>query len=80
MDNFRQETRDRRAKLAFRQRVRMLVGLAILVSGYALLAVRPDTPSDWLMIRVLAGFGALVVGFGVAILPLLEKITGGDDY
>jgi hypothetical protein len=58
----------------------MLVGLAILVSGYALLAVRPDTPSDWLMIRVLAGFGALVVGFGVAILPLLEKITGGDDY
>ena len=52
----------------------------ILIGGYALLAVSPDTPSDWLMIRVFAGFGALMVGFVVAILPILKRITGGDDY
>jgi len=80
MSNFKSETRERRAKLAFRQRMKVLVGLAILLSGYALLAVGPETPSDWLMIRVFAGFGALIVGFGLAVQPLLEKITGGDDY
>jgi hypothetical protein len=32
------------------------------------------------MIRVFAGFGALMVGFSLAIGPLLQRITGGDDF
>jgi hypothetical protein len=63
-----------------RQKITTWAGLLILIGGYALLAVSPETPSDWLMIRVFAGFGALIVGFVVAILPILKRITGGDEY
>ena len=80
MSNYRQELRKRKSRHILRQKITTWIGLLILIGGYALLAVSPDTPSDWLMIRVFAGFGALMVGFVVAILPILKRITGGDDY
>ena len=80
MSNYRQELRKRKSRHILRQKITTWIGLMILIGGYALLAVSPDTPSDWLMIRVFAGFGALMVGFVVAILPILKRITGGDDY
>ena len=54
-------------------------GMVVLLSGYALLAISPDTPSDWVLIRVAAGFGLLFVGFGLAILPWLARAVGSDD-
>jgi len=80
MSNYRQELRKRKSRHILRQKITTWIGLLILIGGYALLAVSPDTPSDWLMIRVFAGFGALMVGFVVAILPILKRITGGDEY
>jgi hypothetical protein len=80
MSNYRQELRKRKSRHILRQKITTWIGLLILIGGYALLAVSPDTPSDWLMIRVFAGFGALMVGFVIAILPILKRITGGDEY
>jgi hypothetical protein len=80
MSNYRQELRKRKSRHILRQKITTWIGLLILIGGYALLAVSPETPSDWLMIRVFAGFGALMVGFVIAILPILKRITGGDEY
>lgn len=80
MSEYRQELRKRKSRHILRQKITTWIGLLILIGGYALLAVSPDTPSDWLMIRVFAGFGALMVGFVIAILPILKRITGGDEY
>lgn len=75
-----QAIRDAHKKqLAKGQRIREVIGILILFSGYALLAVSPDTPSDWLMVRVVAGFCALFAGFGLAILPILTRAVGGDE-
>lgn len=71
--------RAHRKRVRSRQRVMELIGLLILLSGYALLAVSPDTPSDWLLIRVAGGFAALFAGFGLAIMPILTRVTGGDE-
>ncbi|MBK6295470.1 MAG: hypothetical protein IPF55_15170 [Rhodoferax sp.] len=62
-----------------RKRVTIAIGLLILLAGYALLAVSPDTASEWVLFRVFAGFAMLFVGFSIAILPLLSRLTGGDD-
>lgn len=80
MSEDRQALRKRKSRHMMRQKITTWIGLLILIGGYALLAVSPETPSDWLMIRVFAGFGALIVGFVTAILPILTRITGGDDY
>ena len=79
MTEFRNELRIKNKVSALRRRFTELIGLAILIGGYALLAVDPETPSEWVLFRVFGGFTALIVGFGVAILPLLTRITGGDD-
>lgn len=67
-----------RAK-SVRRRVTIGIGLVILLAGYALLAVSPNTASEWVLFRVFAGFALLFIGFGVAVLPILSKLTGGDD-
>ena len=67
-----------RAK-SIRRRITIGIGLLILLAGYALLAVSPDTASEWVMIRVFAGFALLFVGFGVAVMPILATLTGTDD-
>jgi len=70
--------RAHKKKLAKRQRIREVIGILILFGGYASLAVSPETPSDWLLIRVVGGFSALLAGFGLAILPILTRAVGGD--
>lgn len=67
-----------RAK-SIRRRITIGIGLLILMAGYALLAVSPETASEWVMIRVFTGFALLFVGFGVAVLPILATLTGTDD-
>lgn len=67
-----------RAK-SIRRRITIGIGLLILLAGYALLAVSPETASEWVMIRVFTGFALLFVGFGVAVLPILATLTGTDD-
>lgn len=62
-----------------RKRLTIGIGFVILLAGYALLAVSPDTPSEWALFRVFAGFALLFIGFGVAVLPMLSRMTGGDD-
>ncbi len=62
-----------------RGRITIAIGMLILIAGYALLAVSPDTPSEWVLVRVFLGFALLFVGFAVAVMPLLARLTGGDD-
>ena len=71
--------RTHKKKTAARQRVQEVIGFITLLGGYALLAVSPDTPSDWLLIRVVTGFIALFAGFVLAILPFLTRLTGSDQ-
>ncbi|OGB84256.1 MAG: hypothetical protein A2535_13970 [Burkholderiales bacterium RIFOXYD2_FULL_59_8] len=62
-----------------RRRVTVMIGLCFLLLGYILLAVNPDTASEWVLIRVVIGFVFIFVGFVVAVLPILTRLTGGDD-
>jgi hypothetical protein len=64
---------------SIRKRVTIAIGLLILMAGYALLAVSPDTASEWVLVRVFGGFALLFIGFSVAVLPLLSRLSGGDD-
>lgn len=64
---------------SIRKRVTIVIGLLILLAGYALLAVSPDTASEWVLVRVFGGFALLFIGFAVAVLPILSRLTGGDD-
>lgn len=72
------QVRRHRIKVA-RQRMTIMIGLCILLAGYALLAVSPDTASQWVLIRVVSGFVFIFVGFVVAVLPILSRMMGGDD-
>jgi hypothetical protein len=62
-----------------RRRLGLVAGLCLLITGYALLAVSPDTPTDWVMFRVVAGFAFLFVGFATAISPFLAGLVGDDE-
>jgi hypothetical protein len=62
------------ARRRARQRWRIGLGLVAMGSGYALLAVSPETPSEWLMPRVVLGFVCLLGGAGAALSPLLERL------
>lgn len=55
------------------------VGFCLLLSGYAVLAISPDTPYEWVLLRVVMGFGLLFIGFGLAIAPLLSSISQADE-
>jgi hypothetical protein len=54
------------------------IGLVLIVVGYFLMAVEPGTPSDWVLARAMGGLACIVVGFGMAILPLLTQWTTGE--
>lgn len=69
----------RHRRKVVRQRITTAVGLCILLTGYALLAVSPETASHWVLIRVTSGFVFLFVGFAVAVLPILSRLLGSDD-
>ncbi|MCX7233713.1 MAG: hypothetical protein NTY26_09745 [Burkholderiales bacterium] len=76
--NIKEIFRKRRAAVARARRIRSLAGLASLFSGYAFLAVSPDTPADWLMARVVLGFVCLFAGFVLAVVPFLNRSVGDD--
>ncbi len=62
-----------------RKRGQQLLGLVLLVVGYFCLAVTADTASDWLLLRVVGGFGMLFVGFVLVVRPMLASVFGGHD-
>ena len=51
-----------------RRRVYRILGLVLMGLGYALMAVSPQTESNWALTRALGGMGCIVVGFGLAVL------------
>lgn len=61
-----------------RRRWFIAMGLVLIVVGYCLMAISPGTPSDWVLFRTMAGLGCIVLGFGMAILPLLTQWTTGE--
>ena len=71
-------THARQRRRNFRKRVYIIIGLLLIALGYWLMAVEPGTASDWLLTRTFAGMGCVVVGFGMAVLPLLSSWTSGD--
>lgn len=64
---------------ALRERGMQYLGAALLLCGYALLAVSPETPTEWVLLRVALGFGLLFAGFGLAILPWLSRVSRGEE-
>jgi len=59
-------------------KVARVAGLLTMLLGYCLLAVYPDTPLTWALLRVVLGFICLFIGFGLAIVPWIDRILGGD--
>ena len=76
--NIKEIFRQKGAAVTRGRRIRSLAGLASLFSGYAFLAVSPDTPADWLMARVVLGFVCLFAGFVLAVVPFLNRSVGDD--
>jgi uncharacterized membrane protein len=75
---FAELTHTRYRKRAWRRRIYALVGVLLIVLGYFLMAVHPSTHSDWALLRAVAGLGCIVLGFGMAFLPLLSSWTNGE--
>ena len=59
-----------------RRRWQQVVGLLLLLAGYASLAVSADTASEWLLLRG-RGFVLLFVGFAVAIVSPVAALLRG---
>ena len=62
-----------------RRRWQQVVGILLLLAGYASLAVSADAASEWLLLRVVGGFVLLFVGFTVAIGPTVAALLGDHD-
>jgi len=62
-----------------RRRWQQVVGLLLLLAGYASLAVSADAASEWLLLRVVGGFVLLFVVFTVAIGPTVAALLGDHD-
>ncbi len=62
-----------------RRRWQQFVGILLLLAGYMSLAVTADTSSEWLLLRIVCGFGLLFAGFAVAIGPTVAAIFGDHD-
>lgn len=69
----------RREVKASHRRLRSILGFFLLLAGYAFLAISPDTPGEWVLIRVAVGFSMLFIGFGFAIMPWIARISGGEE-
>ncbi len=65
-------------KRHFRRKVWIGIGLVLIVVGYLLMAVSPSTSSDWVLFRSMGGLACIIIGFGLAILPLLSLWTSGE--
>lgn len=75
---FSELSHTRYRKRTLRRRIYIVVGLLLIALGYALMGVSPETSTNWALIRALAGMGCIVVGFGLAVLPLLSSWTSGE--
>lgn len=65
-------------KRRVRRRAYTVVGLLLIVAGYLLMGVAPNSQAQWALTRAVVGLGCIVVGFGLAILPLLSTWTNGE--
>ena len=65
-------------KRSARRRIYGVVGFGLIGFGYYLMGVSPNSSTDWVLLRVMAGMGCIVVGFGLAVLPVLSKWTNGE--
>ena len=74
-----QRTLDRHRSKVLRERGMQYIGIGLLLGGYAVLAVSPDTPSEWVLLRVALGFILLFAGFGLAVMPWLSRVSRGGD-
>lgn len=75
---FSELSHTRYRKRSRRRRVYVIVGLVLIGAGYALMAVSPETSANWALTRAMAGMACIVVGFGMAVLPLLSSWTRGE--
>lgn len=63
---------------ATRRKILIVVGLLLIALGYVLMGVSPDSSTQWALFRVVAGLGCIIVGFGMAVLPLVAQWTQSD--
>ena len=61
-----------------RRRVYFVAGVFLIFTGYQLMAVTPNSKSEWVLTRAVVGLGCIVLGFGLAILPLLSTWTNDE--
>jgi MFS family permease len=61
-----------------RRRVSIVLGLLLIALGYLLMAVSPDSSTQWALFRVMAGLGCIIIGFAMAVLPLIALWTQAD--
>ncbi len=61
-----------------RRKVYIVVGLLLIALGYLLMGVSPGTSTEWALFRVMAGLTCIIVGFGLAVLPLIAHWTQAD--
>lgn len=61
-----------------RRRVYVAIGLLLIAFGYFLMGVSPGSSVNWALTRVLMGIGCVIVGFGMAVLPLLSSWSSGE--
>lgn len=73
-----QQRKERYVVRQRRQKMARIAGLLTMFLGYGLLAIYPDTPFEWVMLRVTLGFTCLLIGFFLAIVPWLSRIMGGN--
>lgn len=67
------------ARRKTRKRLQRIVGILMLLAGYMSLAISPDTATEWLLIRIVCGFGLLFAGFAVSIGPWVAAVFGDHD-
>ena len=56
-----------------RRRVYLVLGLILIGLGYALMAVSPQTQTNWALMRAIGGMGCIIVGFGLAVLSFTRS-------
>ena len=61
-----------------RRKVYVVVGLLLMVLGYFLMAVSPTSAANWALMRAMGGLACIVVGFGLAMLPLLSAWSSDE--
>lgn len=67
------------ARRKTRKRLQRIIGILMLLAGYMSLAISPDTATEWLLARIVVGFGLLFGGFAVSIGPWVAAVFGDHD-